>query len=303
MNAARQTIACAPVRTEAPGLVAWLPLAVMTVAALIMGHNFAPWIWMWLIAFALFFGCKWLTWWQNRNINTTVARHLGYLFAWPGMDAKAFLNPANKAVRPRGRAWILTFLKILFGAALLWGVARWIPSLMPLLQGWTGLIGLIFLLHFGTLHLMALAWQFVGVDARPLMRAPIVSSSLAEFWGARWNSAFNRLVHNWTFRPLYRVAGTAAATMAVFLVSGLVHELVISVPARGGYGLPTVYFLIQGAGLLFERTALAQRIVLRRGFAGWTVTVLVTAGPVFWLFHPPFITRVILPFLHALNAI
>ncbi len=302
MNAARETIGYAPARWNRAGLVAWLPLAVLTPGALVFGYNLSPWILMWLNAFALYFGTKWLTWWQNRKIPASPGRHLGYLFAWPGMDAKAFLAPAKNIARPRLWEWVVTILKIALGAALLWGVARQIPS-APLLQGWVGLLGLILVLHFGSLHLMALAWQYFGVDAQPLMRAPIVSRSLTEFWGARWNSAFNKLVHDWTFRPLYRVVGTVGATTAVFLLSGFVHELVISVPARGGYGLPTIYFLIQGAGLLFERTAFARKCGLGRNVRGWMFTVLITASPVVFLFHAPFITRVVLPFLHVLNAI
>jgi hypothetical protein len=91
--------------------------------------------------------------------------------------------------------------------------------------------------------------------------------------------------------------------MTVFLVSGLVHELVISVPARGGYGLPTVYFVAQGAGLLIERTDFARRHGVGQGWRGWLFTLIVTAAPAFWLFHPRFILNVVIPFLKTLGAI
>jgi alginate O-acetyltransferase complex protein AlgI len=134
------------------------------------------------------------------------------------------------------------------------------------------------------------------------MRAPLLSHSLGEFWGRRWNTAFNHLVATFLFRPLNRKFGARAATMLVFLASGFVHDLVISIPARGGYGLPTLYFLLQGAGVLFEHTRLARRLRIDGGFRGWLFTVIIAGGPAFWLFHPPFIHNVILPFLKCLGA-
>ena len=88
----------------------------------------------------------------------------------------------------------------------------------------------------------------------------------------------------------------------MFLLSGLIHDCVISLPARGGYGLPTGYFLLQGLAVVAEHTRLARRIGLGCGWRGWLFTVIVVAGPVGWLFHPPFIHHVILPMLHALGA-
>jgi len=66
-------------------------------------------------------------------------------------------------------------------------------------------------------------------------------------------------------------------------------------PAGGGYGLPTAYFLLQGIGILFERVFPRIR--------GRTFTVLITAVPAFWLFHPPFVHNVILPFMKAIGAL
>src|SRR6185503_14268953 len=131
---------------------------------------------------------------------------------------------------------------------------------------------------------------------------PVAATSVGEFWGKRWNTNFNDLAHEFIFRTLYRRISALWATMLVFLISGLVHELVLSVPARGGYGLPTIYFLVQGLGMIGEHTKPGRRAGLGRGLPGWAFAVLVTAGPAFWLLHPPFIHNVILPMLQAIGA-
>ena len=165
------------------------------------------------------------------------------------------------------------------------------------------MLGLIFLLHFGSFDLLARAWQAGGICAEPIMRSPILSQSLGEFWGKRWNLGFRQLSHDFLFRPALPKVGIAGATMLVFLASGLIHDLVISVPARAGYGLPTAYFLLQGLAALAERSAPAQALGLQSGIRGWLWTVLVTAAPAYCLFHPWFVMRVILPFLGAINAL
>jgi D-alanyl-lipoteichoic acid acyltransferase DltB (MBOAT superfamily) len=160
------------------------------------------------------------------------------------------------------------------------------------------MLGMILMLHFGFFRLTAVAWQIAGVDAQPIMDTPIKASSLSDFWGRRWNGAFNQLDIDVLFRPLARSTGAALATIAVFLFSGALHELVISIPARAGYGLPTAYFLLQGSGVLAQR-----RFRLRHSAGGWFVTMIVVAAPAFWLFHPPFVRHVILPFMKAIHAL
>ena len=70
--------------------------------------------------------------------------------------------------------------------------------------------------------------------------------------GRRWNGAFNQLVFEIVFRPVARSTGPILGTIIAFLASGLIHELVISLPARADYGLPTAYFLLQGCGVLVQ---------------------------------------------------
>ena len=165
------------------------------------------------------------------------------------------------------------------------------------------MVGLILLLHFGTLQMIALLWQSLGVKAEPIMSAPLRSTSLAEFWGKRWNLGFRQLSHELIFRPLHRRIGADAAGFLVFAVSGLIHDLVISLPARGGYGLPTLYFLLQGTGMSIERSRFGRRLGLGQGVLGWGFMMVFLAAPVFWLFHPWFVLRVILPFMRAIHAL
>jgi alginate O-acetyltransferase complex protein AlgI len=193
-------------------------------------------------------------------------------------------------------------LNTLIGAALIWGVARTAVPADPLLAGWLGMVGVILVLHFGTFHLLSLGWRTIGVNARPIMQNPLRSTSLAEFWGRRWNTAFHELAARFTFLPLRPIVGRGGATLLVFLLSGSIHELVISVPARGGYGLPTAYFLLQGLGVACERTRLGRTVGLGRGCRGWLFTVVVAAAPAFWLFPPAFVRNVILPMLAFIGA-
>jgi alginate O-acetyltransferase complex protein AlgI len=261
---------------------------------------------MWLMAFAVFFGCKWLTFGNamQRESRACPFGAWAYLFAWPGMDAARFLSPE---LAPRlSRSAILGSIavatgRILLGLFLLFGVAR--HAAEPLVEGWIGMLGMVLLLHFGFFHLLSASWRALRVDAPPIMNAPLRSTSVSEFWGQRWNTAFNDLALRLAFRPAARRLGIAGATLWAFLVSGLIHELVISLPAGAGFGLPSGYFLLQGLGVITERSAAGQRLGLRTGIRGWIFTMVVVAGPAFWLFHPPFIRKVILPFMQAIGAL
>lgn len=289
-------------RTVSP--IGVLPILILPIIALLLASRMPRWVFMWTLAFALYAGCKWLTYFhaQIRHIASDRLRALGYLLAWPGMDASSFLDSSDRTPRPLPSEWAGAVLKTLFGGALVWVAARNASPAGPLLVGWLGMIGVVLALHFGTFHLLSLGWRSIGVNAEPVMQNPLRSNSLAEFWGRRWNTAFHELATRFTFQPLRQKVGQAGATLLVFLVSGLIHELVITIPAHGGYGLPTGYFLLQGLGVAGERTRLGRRLGLARGWRGWLFTVVVAAGPAFWLFPPPFIRNVILPMLAAIGA-
>jgi len=285
----------------------WAPLLVLPLGAGLLRARLAPWIFMWLLTFAIFLGCKWLTLRRalrkGRDVPAALAG--GYLLAWPGMDASAFLFGASSSKRIAGvpSKWIAASSTTIVGALLVFMAAHAAPGVAPILRGWLGMTGIVLTLHFGLFKLLALAWQQKGLRIAPVMRQPLAATSFSDFWGKRWNTAFNQLANEFVFRRLARPVGIAGATMGTFLVSGLVHDLAISFPARGGYGLPTLYFLLQGLAILVERSKTGRTLGLGHGWRGRTFTLLVAAGPAFWLFHPPFIRNVILPMLDAIGAI
>jgi alginate O-acetyltransferase complex protein AlgI len=282
----------------------WLPALLMVLTAALSGRGLTPWVYMWCVALSMYTACKWITWWPWRG-RASGARQLAYLFLWPGMDLAAFFDRATVAPAPASTPttpgqWLKPTATALIGALFIAIVAQRIPASWGLTRAWAAMLGLAMLLHFGLLDLIALAFRRAGCGGDPLMVQPLRSRSLGEFWGRRWNTGFATLAHHYVFAPLVRRIGATGATLATFFASGLIHDAVISVAARGGYGLPTLYFLIQCLGLLIERTRPARRIGLGRGRLGWLFTMLVTIAPLPLLFHAPFARRVILPFIDSL---
>jgi predicted DCC family thiol-disulfide oxidoreductase YuxK len=281
-----------------------LPLIVLPALALLLRSSLPPWAFMWTMAVALYAGCKWLSYRRalGDGIAASRARTVEYLLVWPGMDAAAFLFGTRGGGRPPASEWIVASLKTIAGVALIGIGARAALPAHPMLAGWLGMTGVILTLHFGTFHLLSLAWRRIGVEAMPVMRSPLRSTSLSDFWGRRWNTAFHELATRFTFQPVRARIGASAAALLVFLLSGLIHELVISLPAGGGYGLPTGYFVVQGLGIAGERSRPGRWLGLGHGPRGWVFTMLIAAGPVYWLFPPVFVHHVVVPMLAAIGA-
>lgn len=280
--------------------IAWTPLLILPLLTIAFRAKLLPWVFMWLLAVAVFAGCKWQTWWEapaTGRIAGNWKRSAAYFMLWPGMDAGKFFDDVVDKERIPAHEWIAASAKILSGIALIKLGAGALLLGHPILGGWAGMVGLVLILHFGIFYLLALAWQQAGVDVKPIMQKPLESRALGELWGKRWNLGFRKLTHTWVFQPLSKRFGPVIATLGAFAASGLLHDLVISVPAGAGYGLPTAYFLVQGIGVIAERSRTGRRFGLGRGTRGWLWTALIAAGPVYALFHPWFVVRVIDPFL------
>jgi alginate O-acetyltransferase complex protein AlgI len=208
------------------------------------------------------------------------ARRLLFL-AWPGMDPRPFEAPR---VPDLSGTWLL-------GrgcATMAIGLAIFaLPCPQPVGRAWLAMAGAIAVVHLGLFDAMAGLLRWYGIAVDRICPSPWCARSLAEFWSARWNLAFHVFARDHVYRPVAARRGRAAAVAAVFLFSGLVHELVISFPAGGGWGLPTLYFAIHGLAVILEK-----RGVLRPSRA---LTAALVLAPLPILFHAPFVANVVLP--------
>jgi alginate O-acetyltransferase complex protein AlgI len=284
-------------------MMAWSPVLVLPLVAGWLTVRDPAWIFMWALAVSIYAGCKWLSFAASVTAEqASLRKQLGYLLLWTGMDADAFFAE-HSAHRPRWSQWAWSAWQAALGVWLMRFVAPRFLDRAPLFAGWLAMTGIVSVLHFGLSQFLSLVWRTFGTNAQHIMHKPLLASSLADFWGRRWNLAFRDLMHKFVLRPLYPRVGGNGALLGVFLASGLIHDAVISVAAGAGYGLPTLYFLIQGLAQWFERSQRGRRLGLGRGVIGRAFAVAVILAPVALLFHPPFIRHVVLPMVAALARV
>lgn len=233
--------------------------------------------------------------------NLGMLQWLAFTVGWVGMRAKPFETLGGK---PVPQAWpIIRFgvSRVIAGAAVVLLAHQavrlpWNTGLTYTLVSIMLLVGFSLILHFGLLGISAGTWRLAGVNTYVLFRQPAKATSLAEFWGKRWNLAFSEMTSMAIFRPLRNKTGSSIALMLAFLFSGLLHELALSVPVHSGYGLPTLYFFIQGIAVLVEKALVLNKYTfLQHWFwaRAWVFFWLILPMPL--LFHEQFIKQIVWP--------
>ncbi len=233
-------------------------------------------------------------------------RWFAFATGWPGMRPKAF-SKVFSTTKSRSGELLLRGLRNLVAGVLLFAMAWcvvWLPGAgaMSSARLWLAtallLAGISLVMHFGVFNLLAGGWRLAGADCQALFRAPFVSTSLAEFWGRRWNLAFSEMTALAIFRPLRGKLGVRAATILAFLFSGLLHELAISVPAQAGYGLPLLYFALHAVAMQVEAFLSARgRPMNASRWVGWIWTMGWVLLPLLILFHPAFLKGCVWPLI------
>ena len=184
-------------------------------------------------------------WLREGKKQMPYGRWLLFSFCWFGMEP---------------RPWVGNRKKLEWNSHVKWGMICIGAGLTGItILAWYGytfypltFVYLSMLLHFGVLRLLVAFWRWYGFPVRTLFRNPLVTKGFADFWGARWNLAYSQMMARAVQRPLVPLFGQKGAIFAVFVVSGLFHELAITVPAMSGFGFPTIFFVMNGLAVLVE---------------------------------------------------
>lgn len=139
---------------------------------------------------------------------------------------------------------------------------------------------------------------FMRVELEPQFDEPYLATSLQDFWGRRWNLMVSNIlrptvylpVRHFFIRVVNRELAAIPAVLATFLVSGLMHELILYIIGRQKpTGEMTWFFLVNGICLSMEtvtKRALKGRFCLPKSVSRpLTLSFLWLTSS--WLFFPP----------------
>jgi hypothetical protein len=119
---------------------------------------------------------------------------------------------------------------------------------------------------------------------RPQFVRPYLATSLRDLWGRRWNLPASAVLRAAVYDPVRARAGKEAGVLATFLVSGLMHEVLVCYyfTLRRPTGEMAAYFLLHGACRVAEEWRWAAPARLPRPLATVLVRVFVV-GTSSWL--------------------
>jgi len=146
------------------------------------------------------------------------------------------------------------------------------------------MIGIVVFLHFGAFRLLSVLFRLWGVNTAPIMNAPLRNFTRGVL-GCTLEHRVSIPIRRLALLPLARRIGLPAAAFIIFILSGLLHEAVISLPARAGLDCQLCISFCRRC-VAIERSCLGRRQGLGKGMRGWLFVVMVTIGPLYWLFHP-----------------
>ncbi|KAI0937158.1 hypothetical protein AcV5_005122 [Taiwanofungus camphoratus] len=117
----------------------------------------------------------------------------------------------------------------------------------------------------------------------PFSDSPWESCSLHEFWGKRWHQGLKRTCLVFGGYPGRWLAGDIGMVMGTFLVSGLFHEVTTYTYGKGLDHRTTVWFVLQGIGMIMERVWRQKTGRRVGGLAGraWTAFFVLGLGQMF----------------------
>lgn len=205
-------------------------------------------------------------------------RYFIFSLLWFGMD------PGTFRYRRAGLSW---------KSDVMWGfllmgvgtIGAWVVWMMEWRQILVMFLPLSLGFHFGALRVLKGIHRLAGFPVRTLFPNLLKTTGVSDFWSRRWNVGYSQMMQRVIGRPVSRRWGRQGGVCAVFVVSGLLHEVAITLPVQAGWGLPSVYFLVHGGLTILEEKFHFQ--------LGRVVTLLLVMAPLAVLFPPAFQEEVI----------
>ncbi len=176
----------------------------------------------------------------------SVVRYGVFSLMWFGMD------PAGLLTRRRGLSW-KDDVRLGLGLMLVGTLGAWLVWAMEWRQILIMFAPMSIGFHFGALRVLKGGLRAAGFPVRTLFPNVLETQGIGDFWSRRWNVGYSQMMQRLVGRPVTAVLGADAGTLAVFVASGLLHELAITFPVRAGFGLPTMYFTLHGVLTLLEK--------------------------------------------------
>lgn len=257
----------------------WLVLAILVAGADLILSDHGAILRMVGICSVLLGGMKGLVYaeWAGEE-RLTIRRYCVFAFLWFGMDPASFRHRrAGLEWKDDVRLGLLLMLAGTLGSWLVWAM-EWRQILVMFVPMSLGF-------HFGALRVLKGGLRAAGFPVRTLFPNVLEARGIGDFWSRRWNVGYSQMMQRLVGRPVELLAGADAGTMAVFFISGLLHELAITLPVRSGFGMPTAFFTLHGILTLLEK---------RRGRPfGKIPALLAVALPLGLLFPAEFQSEVI----------
>ncbi|MCL7042542.1 hypothetical protein MKW94_021507 [Papaver nudicaule] len=160
-------------------------------------------------------------------------------------------------------------------------------------------IHIYFQLELMLIVIAELVQFFLGLELEPQFNQPFLSTSLQDFWGKRWNLMVTGILRPTIYQPVQSLCmrfgkrcAKLIALLATFVVSGLMHELIIYYLGREWPTWEISYFFV------LHGVSLAVEIELKRCFRGKFQLPQLVSGPLTagfvlvtgsWLFFPQFL--------------
>lgn len=238
--------------------------------------------------FTIFFGLilfvKIIILFQTKEARALIKRPvlLFCYFIWIGTEPENFLK---KHIFTKSDASLIFqgLGAIVFGWLIRLAVQKYVLELDDL-AGYLAVVSLIYIFIFGYSNLFCGLFRLFEIGIEVPFGDVFETQSLRDFWGHRWSRPFVNAAKRLFYKPLKRYLPRRSLQFSVFLISGIFHDMFMSLPVDAGYGKCTAYFLIQGLAVIFEEQFLKKYFDRHSGWGGvWAFSVILVPLPL--LFH------------------